>query len=260
VHDVAVRTYGQYCPIARGAEIFAERWTPLVIRNLHLGARTFSEIREGVPHMSKTLLSERLRALERVGVVSRERGARDRSWTYRLTRAGEELADLAFALGSWGARWLDVSTDHTDPLVVLWAWRNDVDKVGRLPKRRLVIRFDMTSGKHRRYWLLFEHGRSEVCVKPPGGDDDIVVETDPATLMLVHMGRLSMQEASALGRWRVDGDAALVRRFPTWGGRSAFADVRPAGGQLRSGSPVVMPEAAERRTPSMGPSRASSRT
>ncbi|TJW34050.1 MAG: helix-turn-helix transcriptional regulator, partial [Mesorhizobium sp.] len=64
-----MRTYGQYCPIARGAEIFAERWTPLIIRNLHLGCGNFSEILEGAPGLSRTLLSERLKQLEWVGVV-----------------------------------------------------------------------------------------------------------------------------------------------------------------------------------------------
>jgi DNA-binding HxlR family transcriptional regulator len=64
-----MRTYGQYCPIARGAEFFAERWTPLIIRNLHLGCGNFSEILEGAPGLSRTLLSQRLKQLEWLGVV-----------------------------------------------------------------------------------------------------------------------------------------------------------------------------------------------
>ena len=64
-----MRTYGQYCPIARGAEIFAERWTPLIIRNLHLGCGSFTEILEGAPGLSRTLLSQRLEQLEQLGVV-----------------------------------------------------------------------------------------------------------------------------------------------------------------------------------------------
>src|SRR5262249_59333149 len=64
-----VRTYGQYCPIARGAEIFAERWTPLIIRNLYLGCETFGAILEGAPGLSRTLLAQRLEQLERLGIV-----------------------------------------------------------------------------------------------------------------------------------------------------------------------------------------------
>src|SRR5215510_12418882 len=68
-NTAVMRTYGQYCPIARGAEIFAERWTPLIIRNLHLGCESFIEILEGAPGLSRTLLSQRLKQLERLGVV-----------------------------------------------------------------------------------------------------------------------------------------------------------------------------------------------
>ncbi|HZD81218.1 MAG TPA: helix-turn-helix domain-containing protein [Actinomycetota bacterium] len=220
-----MRTYGQYCPIARGAEIFAERWTPLILRNLALGCRTFSELHQGVPTMSRTLLSKRLRSLERQGIVGRERYREGRA-SYVLTRAGEELAELSFALGTWGARWLQVGPEHTDPLVVLWAWRNAV-KPERLPKRRVVIRFDLPSGKHRRFWMLFEDGEGEVCLRPPGGDEDMIVKTDPYTLMLVHMGRLSIPEATARGVWTMEGDPVLVRRFPSWGGLSRYAKVRP---------------------------------
>ena len=67
------RGYGQYCPVAKGAEVFAERWTPLIIRNLHLGCRSFGEIHQGIPRMSRTLLSQRLAALERDGIVQRRR-------------------------------------------------------------------------------------------------------------------------------------------------------------------------------------------
>jgi DNA-binding HxlR family transcriptional regulator len=65
-----MRTYGQYCPIARGAEIFAERWTPLIVRNVYLGCGTFGEILDGAPGLSRTLLSQRLKQLELLGVVA----------------------------------------------------------------------------------------------------------------------------------------------------------------------------------------------
>lgn len=222
-----MKTYGQYCPIARGAEVFAERWTPLIVRNLHLGAETFSEIQQGIPHISKTLLSSRLRALERQGVLERRPGPGGRGSRYGLTPAGEELADVTWALGNWGARWLEVSPEHSDPLVVLWAWKNEIRRE-RLPDRRIVIRFDLRDRPKERYWLLFDDGRAEVCVKPPGGDDDLVVTTDAVTLMLVHMGRLSIAQATDDGLWEMAGSATIARRFPTWGGLSRFASVEPA--------------------------------
>src|SRR5262245_31801964 len=94
-HDTAVmRTYGQYCPIARGAEIFAERWTPLIIRNVHLGCETFGEILEGAPGLSRTLLTQRLKRLERLGIVESMPKARGRGHRYRLTRSGGELFEV----------------------------------------------------------------------------------------------------------------------------------------------------------------------
>lgn len=222
-----MKSYGQYCPIARGAEIFAERWTPLIVRNLWLGCSTFSEIHGGVPHMSRTLLSSRLRSLERNAIVRREPSAGGRGSHYALTAAGEELARLTLALGTWGARWLEVSPQHSDPLVVLWGWKNDI-RSSRVPKRRVVVRFDLRDRPKERYWLLFQRGRAEVCIKDPGGEEDLVVSTDAETLMLVHMGRMSMAEAAEADRWRIEGDPLLARRFPTWGGLSMYAKVHPA--------------------------------
>ena len=86
-----VRTYGQYCPIARGAEIFAERWTPLIIRNLHLGCGSFNEILEGAPGLSRTLLSLRLKQLESVGIVESTPKPDGRGRDYKLTSAGHDL-------------------------------------------------------------------------------------------------------------------------------------------------------------------------
>jgi DNA-binding HxlR family transcriptional regulator len=106
-----VRTYGQYCPIARGAEIFAERWTPLIVRNLYLGCRSFGEILEGAPGLSRTLLSQRLKQLERLGIVESMRRRDGRSNDYTLTSAGRELFTVCQSLGEWGARWLEIAPE-----------------------------------------------------------------------------------------------------------------------------------------------------
>ena len=90
-----MRTYGQYCPIARGAEIFAERWTPLIVRNLYLGCGSFSEILEGAPGLSRTLLSQRLKRLERLGVVESSAKSDGRGHHYELTAAGHDLFTVA---------------------------------------------------------------------------------------------------------------------------------------------------------------------
>ena len=136
-----VRTYGQYCPIARGAEIFAERWTPLIIRNLYLGCGNFSEILEGAPGLSRTLLSQRLKQLERLGVVESAPKPDRRGHHYKLTSAGHDLFTVCQSLGAWGARWLEIAPENLDPFVALWSMCNALRR-DRLPDRRVVIRFD----------------------------------------------------------------------------------------------------------------------
>jgi DNA-binding HxlR family transcriptional regulator len=222
-----MRGYGQYCPIAKGAEIFAERWTPLVVRNLYLGCRTFNEIHEGVPRMSRTLLAQRLQALARQGVVKCSPSPTGRGSYYDLTPAGQELSEVTLALGTWGARWLEVGPKDRDPFVVLWAWKK-FTKLDRLPRKRVVVRFDLRDRPKERFWLLLERAGVEICIKHPGIDEDILVNTTAEVLMLVHMGRLPLAEAARRGLWVMDGARDSVRAFPTWGGLSPFADVQPA--------------------------------
>ena len=178
-----VRTYGQYCPIARGAEIFAERWTPLIIRNLYLGCGSFSEILEGAPGLSRTLLSQRLKQLERLGVVKSAPKPDGRGHHYELTSAGHDLFKVCQSLGEWGARWLEIAPENLDPFVALWSMCNALRR-DRLPDRRVVIRFDFLAyrsaarereergggtGRPRRerYWLLIELGDTEILQDVP---------------------------------------------------------------------------------------------
>ena len=90
--------YGQYCPVALGAEVFAERWTPIIVRNLMGGAERFGDLLDGAPGLPRSVLAQRLRSLERAGVVERSAGP-----TYSLTDCGQELAEVCLALGRWGA-------------------------------------------------------------------------------------------------------------------------------------------------------------
>jgi len=224
--------YGQYCPIAKGAEIFAERWTPLIIRNLHVGAHTFTEILAGCPRISTTLLTQRLRSLERAGILERRSIPGSRGSLYYLTPAGQELVDVTLLLGNWGARWLELAPEDYDPFVVLWAWKMNV-VLDRLPQPRVVIGFSLRDRPSEKFWLLLQKPEAELCVKHPGYDEDLQVTTDTRTLTLVHTGRLEVHEAERAGTWHVAGTPSLARALTGWGGfLSAFAEVRPAGLKL----------------------------
>jgi len=220
-----VRTYGQYCPIARGAEIFAERWTPLIIRNLHLGCASFGEILLGAPGLSRTLLSQRLKQLERLGVVASSPKPDGRGHRYELTSAGRELFIVCQSLGEWGARWLEIAPAHLDPFVALWSMCNALRR-DRLPDRRVVIRFDFSGRRRERYWLLIEHRDTEICKTYPGLDEDLYITAEAEAFVKWHAGQLAWAEAIRAERIQLDGPAWLVKAFATWNARSSFAHVR----------------------------------
>ena len=221
-----VRSYGQYCPIARASEILAMRWTPIIVRNLLLGCETFGEIQDGAPGIPRTLLSQRLELLTQHGIVERSRGANDRGWRYTLTASGEELAAVCDALGAWGARWLEMAPPHLDASVVVWSICRLAEPEA-LPDRRVVIRFDLLDGRYRRLWLVLAPDTREVCVKPPGFDEDLVVTAMSEWLAKWHMGRISLGRAMHEGLIAVQGPRWLVRTFATLG-LSHFATVAPA--------------------------------
>jgi hypothetical protein len=98
----------------------------------------------------------------------------------------------------------------------------------RLPGRRVVIRFDF-AGRQRpeRYWLLIEHGDTEICKTYPGLDEDLYVTAEAEAFVKWHAGQLTWAEATRDHRIRLHGPSWLVRGFPTWNARSAFAHIRP---------------------------------
>jgi DNA-binding HxlR family transcriptional regulator len=222
-----VRTYGQYCPIARGAEIFAERWTPVIIRNLHLGCSSYSEILQGAPGLSRTLLSQRLKQLERVAIVESAPKPDGRGRYYELTSAGHELFTVCQSLGEWGARWLEIAPKHLDPFVALWSMCNALRR-DQLPNRRIVIRFDFIGRPRReRYWLIIELGETEICKTYPGLDEDLFITAEAEAFVKWHAGQLTWAQAIRADRIRLDGPSSLVRAFPNWNARSAFAHISP---------------------------------
>ncbi len=239
-----MKGYHQYCPIALGAEVFAERWTPLIIRNLFLGCTTFTEIRDGVPGIPKTLLSQRLRKLAHEGVVETRPNASGRGSTYHLTDMGVELVHVCFALGEWGAKWLEVGPQDLDTRVVLWSMARLIDR-GQMPEPRIVIRFDVSDAKpENRFWLVIEPDAVEVCYRNPGFEERLVVTTTSDWLARWHMGHISLPEAQRRKLIDVAGPPGLVRAMGTWG-LSPFAHVKPRfAAAMTARSPVAVGSSA----------------
>jgi DNA-binding HxlR family transcriptional regulator len=218
-----MRSYGQYCPIALAAEIFAQRWTPIIIRNLHLGCAHFGEILDGAPGLPRSVLAERLRSLERDGVV--ERRVAGRATCYGLTEMGRELSDVCLALGAWGARWREVQAADQDPYLALWTVSRLVDPAS-LPRPRIVVRVDVVGNRTpRRFWLVLDRNGNEVCMEYPGFVEDGVVTTDTSSLLRWYVGRLSLADARAAGGMTVAAPPWLERELARWGRLSPYADI-----------------------------------
>lgn len=222
-----VKSYGQYCPIARTSELFAERWTPIIIRNLLAGCRTFTQIREGAPGIPKALLTERLALLEQYGVLERRPNPDHRGALYELTPSGRELKAVCDAMGEWGARWLELAPHQLDPAYVLWAMCRLVDVV-RVPRAGVIVRVELSDDPGRPVWLLLQQPRAELCRAYPGRPEDLIVRTDAATLVQYNLRRITVEEARQAGRLQVEGAPALVKAFLIWVQPSPFAHVAPA--------------------------------
>ena len=224
-----MKSYGQYCPIARASEVFAERWTPLVVRNIFLGCETFSAIEAGAPGIPRSLLQRRLRLLEQIGVVTRVAKARGRGSRYVLTKAGRELWDVCDALGRWGTRWLEAASWHLDPYIVLWSFTQGARKEG-LPAGHVTVQLDFIDQplKNRHFWLVLDHGDIELCVSDPGFAPDLIVRAETEAFVRWFMGQLSWAAVLRARLVSIDGPRGLARAFPSWSDRSRYASLEAA--------------------------------
>lgn len=212
-----MQKYQQYCPVARASEIVADRWTPLILRELILGSRRFNEVERGLPGISRSLLTSRLRDLEESGVVARLPLPQSKIAEYHLTEAGRELKMVVEALGAWGVRWAfgEPRIEELDAGLLVWKIHQRIDRE-LLPERRTVVEFDFTGPKGRRVWLVLERRDISVCVTPPGFNSDLVVRADLAFFYQVWFGAIDYDAAIRCGQVVVEGLPALTKQLPRW--------------------------------------------
>ncbi len=207
--------YHQYCPVARASEIFADRWTPLIVRELLAGSLQFNRIDRGLPVISRSLLAARLRHLEDAGVVERRKAGQ--SIEYHLTEAGRDLQRVLERLGEWGVRWAfgEPKPEELDPVLLLWKMHQRIRR-DLLPPSRIVVEFDFTGHNCRRLWLILEPREVSVCLKPPGFDPDLIVHADLSFFYRVWLGHIDYDAAIRSRGIVVDGSPALARDIPRW--------------------------------------------
>lgn len=223
-----MKPYGYFCPISKAVEIFAQRWTPLILRELLAGSRRFNELERGLSNIPRSLLVQRLRALEDVGIIEREVDERGRTVEYRLLPPGQDLLKVVMTLGEWGQHWVvqDIGPADVDPDLLMWDMHRRIN-VERLPPDRVVVQFDFYGARNGAYWLVLERPDPSVCLHHPGLEIDMFVTADTLALHRVWMGRMSIGDAMRRGELTVDGPTILVRAFPSWLALNVFAGMSP---------------------------------
>jgi DNA-binding HxlR family transcriptional regulator len=213
--------YGQFCPVAKAAEVFATRWTPLVLRELMSDSHSFNDIHRGVPLMSRAVLVARLRELEHHGVIERRRRASGSGHDYWLTATGEALRPIVDVLGKWGlahARaWLK-PTDF-DPTIVMWGLRKRADR-DALPDRRVVVRFEFAGvprshTKFRILWLVLNRSDVDICTKDPGFPVDLTFSGKVQDFVALYLGYVEWHDVVRT-TLRIEGDRQLAKQLPIW--------------------------------------------
>lgn len=218
--------YKQFCPLAMAAEVLCTRWTLVLMRELIAGSTRFNDLRRGVPKMSPTLLSHRLKDLEEAGIVERKPLPDQRgSFEYCLTPAGRDVRAVVEAMGTWGQRWVEssLSLKNLDPSLLMWDMRRNLNPAP-LPKIRTVVQFlysDLPPSK-RDWWLVIDpDGSVDLCWSDPGFEVDLYVSTDLRTMTAIWMGLTTVEQESE--RIELAGNQVLASSMQTWLGLSPFA-------------------------------------
>jgi DNA-binding HxlR family transcriptional regulator len=222
-----MKSYGQFCSMARALDLLGERWTLLIVRELLCGSRRFGEIQRGIPRISRTMLSARFRELADAGVIERHEG--DGGPEYRLTPAGLELAVVVRELGTWGQRWLprELRPNELDERALVWDIHRRVRREA-LPEKPFVVRIELTDVRGAaRHYLLLRRNEVSLCTVNPGFPEELCLRATRRTLIGWWRGDLTFRQALEAGLV-LEGRRDWVRAFPSWFERYLFAAIAPA--------------------------------
>jgi DNA-binding HxlR family transcriptional regulator len=203
--------------VAQAAQVFADRWTPLILRELCFGTCTFGDLLFALPLISRTMLAQRLKELAAAEVIVTEPKARGRGHLYRLTPAGEDFRPLIEMLSLWGQRWVQwrLGPDDLDPGLLMYGMCRQIDPA-EVPPGRTVVRFEfrgLPKGCRGRgyWWYVIQLPEIDVCMKDPGFEVDLVVRSDLGAFTKVSLGYLGLMEAIGKGQVAFHGSEEAIR-------------------------------------------------
>lgn len=220
-------SYGQFCPVARAAEIITTRWTPVLLRELIAGSTKFNDLRNGVPLMSPSLLSKRLKELEQAGIITREKAAKGRGSEYFITESGKELLPVVETLGIWGQKFIlsEFEKHELDPTLLMWDIQRRID-INYFPEQGTFTAHFILRGapeERRFWWLVIKNRQVDLCVHNPGYEEDLYVDACLKPLTDIWVGRLSIEKARKSKDVILIGAREYVDSFPKWFLLSPFA-------------------------------------
>jgi DNA-binding HxlR family transcriptional regulator len=205
-----LRTYGDGCGIAHALDLVGERWALLVVRELVLGSKRFTDLRAGLPNTSPNVLAQRLRELEQTGIVRRRRLPPPvGSSVYELTEWGRELEPIVRALGRWALRSAAFPEDapvSVDSVALALTSLFDAETAEGFSA---VV--ELRLGEDR-FWVRIADGEIEVR-RGEAEDPDAIIEADVEALRGVLWQGAELSDALREGDMRIDGDRRAVTRF-----------------------------------------------
>jgi DNA-binding HxlR family transcriptional regulator len=213
--------YDQFCPVAKAAEIFATRWTPLILRELMSGTHSFNDIARGVPLISRAVLVARLRELERNGIIERRVPTKQGSGEYWLTPAGEDFRAVMESLGQWGVihTFNRIGPSDLDPALLMSGLSKRIDR-SALPQRRMVLRFEFSGvptirTKFRIMWLVLGRSSVDICIKDPGFAVDLTLRGQIRDWVAIYLGQAIWSDFARTA-FQMEGDREIARKLPAW--------------------------------------------
>ena len=222
--------YGQFCPISKAVEILGDKWTLLIVRELLMGGRRYSELQRGLSQISPTMLSKRLDSLERYGLVLKKKIQNQKGYEYFPTRSCSELLPIIKSLGDWGMRWAQsnlTEKDYDVELLMLYLQRSVIPE--NLVGDETVIRFKFTDIKEfPDWWMVVENNKVDLCTNDPGKDVDVYFTTTVKTMVDVWMGWSTYRKAIAQDELKLVGPKALINNVSAWMEDSIYAEAAPA--------------------------------
>lgn len=231
--------YTQFCPVSMACEMLEPRWTMLILCEMWSGSERFSEIKRGVPGISPSLLTKRLREMEDKGLVKRFETAGRGGARYGTTARADELQPLIHALGLWAHRNIDPEPglECLDARVLMWNIRRKID-MAVLPRRRYVVQFILKERAKPDFlaWLLMRpNAETDLCMVDPRDDVDLYVSADLKALTAAWMGHTTFAAEIRADRIQLIGDAFMASTLSKWLVRSSFATEGESALRRRAG-------------------------